>query len=346
MTKFEHPFTSLDNFRKQFNSGLFNLLDKQQLGPFILCLANASNDPDLFQQLKLPLKSQYNSLLRKFQAALMNGQQLDVVEEDFLVFLKLHALGFDNVQLTQLRNEGIWLCQFNQLRSFRPKRMTNFAHNGAMFTPFKDSEFNFNKPFMQKECFWSGVYEGVPIDLFYNKYPFADLHGLIVPRREDCLPQLLLQDIHCYIWQLTQKLSLNLPGLALGYNSYGAYASVNHLHFQMFIDPQGLPISHSQWLHNNGDCEYPAKVNVFYDDLESWAFINQLHNDNQVYNLLYMPEKIFVIQRQLQGSIKTPTWSSGFTWYEMSGALLLFNNEDYKQLTVVEIEMLLKSHSV
>ncbi len=341
-----HPFTSLDHFRQQFNDGLSNLLSKPQLGPFILCLANASNDPVLFRQLKSPLKAQFSKLLEQFQSALMEGKSLDVVDEDYLVFLKLHALKFENIQLTQLRNEGIWSCQFNQLRSFRPKRMTNFKHNGKMSTPFNESGFNFNKPFMKKECFWSGEYEDMPLDLFFNKYPFADLHGLIVLRREDCLPQFLLQDIHSYIWKLALNLSDNLPGLALGYNSYGAYASVNHLHFQMFIESQGLPINNTKWRHNDGDCEYPVKVNVFYEVHESWAFISQLHDINQPYNLLYMSGKIFVMQRKLQGSVETPVWSSGFTWYEMSGALLLFNNEDYKKLSVAEIEALLKSHSV
>ena len=346
MTSSHHPFTSISDFRKQFNEGLQHLLNKQQLGTFILCLANASNDEALFKALKKQLHTQYIDLLNQYQQTLAAGEPIDAVEEDLMVFFKLHTLGFDNIQLTQYRQETPWLCQFNQLRSFRPRRMTNFQYSGEMFTPFVASQFNFNKPFMQKECFWSGEYQGLPVDLFYNKYPFADLHGLLVPQREAGHPQFLLQDIHDTIWQFTSEFAINLPGIALGYNSYGAFASVNHLHFQLFIQPEGLPVSHNQWAHNGGAIDYPVNTHVFTNAKESWQFINQLHHKKQPYNLLYMPDKLFVMQRKVQGDVEAPSWSSGFTWYELSGALLQFNINDYKALTAAEIFSLLQRHSL
>jgi len=340
------PFSSLDNFRQQFNQGLYKLLDKHQLGTFILCLANATNDRALFDQLKKPLTNQFQQLLDHYQHALKSGIQIDAVEEDLLVFLEIHELGFDNIQLTQQRLESYWQCQFNQLRSFRPRRMINFRHNGEMSTPFDENQFHFNKPFMAKECFWSGDYNNKWLDIFYNKYPFADLHGLIVPQREACFSQLLSEEMHYYIWQLTQSLSLTLPGLGVGYNSYGAYASVNHLHFQMFINQQGLPISHSHWMHNGGSIQYPINVVVCEDADESWQLINDLHQNKQAYNLLYMPDKVFIMPRKLQGTVDVPEWSSGFTWHELSGALLQFNQLSHKELSAIEIENLLKKHSI
>lgn len=341
-----HPFASLEQFRQQFNQGLHELLSKQQLGTFILCLANATNDAELFEQLKDDLKKQYLQLLNQYQSALKNGDQIDVVEEDLLVFLKLHTLGFDNVKLTQQRAESPWQYQFNQLRSFRPTRMTKFQHNGKMFTPYVDSHFHFNKPFMAKECFWKGKYNGKQLDLFYNKYPFADLHGLIVPERESCLPQFLSQDMHQYTWQLTNSLSKTLSGVGLGYNSYGAYASVNHLHFQMFVHSKGLPVSHPQWKHNGGVENYPLDVIKFDDVLQAWEFIDELHNKNQAYNLLYMPGLIYVIPRKIQGSVDVPHWSSGFTWYELSGAMLSFNRDDYQGLSSEDVFSLINRLSL
>ncbi len=341
-----NPFSSLELFRQQFNHGLHQLLAKQQLGTFILCLANATNDAELFEQLKKPLEEQFQKLLEEYQQALKSGVQINAVEEDLLVFLKLHTLGFENIQLTQQRIESDWLCQFNQLRSFRPKRMANFQHNGEMSTPFIESQFNFNKPFMEKECFWSGDYNGKKLDLFYNKYPFADLHGLIVPQRKDCLKQFLFKEMHQYIWKLTQSLSQTLPGIAMGYNSYGAFASVNHLHFQMFISQHGLPISHAQWKHNKGNIEYPINVISCSTENESWQIINDLQHKKQAYNLLYMPDKVYIIPRQLQGAAETPVWSSGFTWYELSGAMLLFNQLNYESLESISITKLLKNHSI
>jgi len=340
------PFSSPQYFRQQFNQGLSRLLEKQQLGTFILCLANASNDAELFKQLERPLRAQYNLLLNEYRDALNSGVQINTVEEDLLVFLKLHMLGFDNIQLSQLRNESHWQCQYNQLRSFRPKRMSSFQHNGEMFTPFSENQFHFNKPFMAKECFWSGEFNKKRLNLFYNKYPFADMHGLVVPQREDCFPQLLLNDMHDYIWQLSSDLAEILPGVAMGYNSYGAYASVNHLHFQMFISQQGLPVSDSCWKHNGGEKNYPLKVHASNNLAESWKIIDELHLKKQAYNLLYMPDKVFIMPRQVQGRIDVPIWSSGFTWYELSGAMLLFNQTDYNGLNDIEINRLLKQYSV
>ena len=67
------PFSSPQYFRQQFNQGLSRLLEKQQLGTFILCLANATNDAELFEQLKHVLQAQYNLLLNKYREALNSG---------------------------------------------------------------------------------------------------------------------------------------------------------------------------------------------------------------------------------------------------------------------------------
>ena len=140
----KHPFTSLKHFKQQFNQGLHLLADKPQLGAFILSLANASHDPELFTELKVTLKKQYHSLLYQYQAEMQGNKKMDAAEEDLLVFIKIQALGFNHIEIAQLRSEGHWLCPYNQLRSFRPKRMSEFQHSGEMFVPFAESKFNFN----------------------------------------------------------------------------------------------------------------------------------------------------------------------------------------------------------
>ncbi len=339
------PFSSLSQFRQQFNNGLFSLLEKNQLGTFILCLANATNDDSLFSEMKAPLLKQFQQLIEKYQQVLSAGKQINEVEEDLLVFLKLHALGFENIQLTQQRIESGWQCQFNQLRSFRPQRISAFQHNGKMSTPFVDSQFHFNKPFMKKECFWSGDYNGLSLDIFYNKYPFADLHALLVPQREMCLPQLLSEKMQHYIWQLVSDFSKILPGFGVAYNSYGAYASVNHLHFQMFVHDVGLPVADIKWRHNGGDEDYPLKVLCVTDVNESWKLLSDLHKQKQPYNLLYIENKIFIISRKVQGSIEVPQWSSGFTWSELCGAMLLFNQDSFQNISALDIHRYIKNQS-
>ena len=103
---------------------------------------------------------------------------------------------------------------------------------------------------MEKEIFWSGTLEGKRVDLYYNKYPFTQGHGLLVPEREQENPQLLTESYHHYLCQTASAMATTLPGSGFGYNSYGAYASVNHLHFQMFLREQPFPIEQPQWSHN------------------------------------------------------------------------------------------------
>ena len=340
------PFTSLEYFTQQFNQGLHKLLEYEKLGTFILVLANATQHKTLFAQLQPKLLQQFNNLNARYQKELLQGNQLNEVEEDLLVFLKIAAIGFKNIQLTQNREAGDWQCQFNHLRSFRPRRLSSLHNQKEMFIPFDENSFHFNKPFMAKECFWQGNLNGKQIDLFYNKYPFADCHGLFVPQRETKLPQLLTENLHLYMWQVTEQLTLTLPGVGFGYNSYGAYASVNHLHFQMFIEPKGLPLTASHWQHNGGEKTYPVSVIKKTNVNDAWQCLVELHNLKQPYNVLYAENEIYIIPRNAQGSVDVPEWSSGFTWYEMCGAMLIFNRDDYLAVGEKEISSLLRENEI
>ena len=341
-----NPFKSLEYFREQFNQGLHELLEYEKLGTFILVLANATQQESLYSELQPKLFEQFEHLKNNYQQALIRGNQLKEVEEDLLVFLKITAIGFENIKFTQIKQQGDWQCQFNHLRSFRPRRLSGFHNEKEIFIPFDERAFHFNKPFVAKECFWQGKLNGKQIDLFYNKYPFADCHGLFVPERESGLPQLLTEGIHQYMWQLTKQLSQSLPGIGFGYNSYGAYASVNHLHFQMFIEPGGLPITASQWQHNGGDKDYPVGIIKKTNVTEAWRSIVELHNLKQAYNVLYIQDAIYIIPRKAQGSVEVPEWSSGFTWYEMCGAMLMFNRDEYMAVAESDISDLLSETGV
>ncbi|MCW9014308.1 MAG: hypothetical protein OQL06_11040 [Gammaproteobacteria bacterium] len=335
------PFSSTALFREEFNKGLHVLTDQGGLGPFILACANATVHEELFADLKEKLENQYQEIYEQYRSAFCKGRDVAVVDEDLLVFLKIHAIGFESIQPAQERYEGEWKIQFNHLRSFRPRRMTRFVHEGISI-PYNEDRFNFNKPFMQQECFWSGELAGRQADLFYNKYPFADLHGLLVLDPEKCFPQLLGYEHHQYVHELCKILDITIPGVGFGYNSYGAYASVNHLHFQMFVDEVRLPVDQNCWQHNGGGREYPAECHVFDSAGSSWKYIRDLHDKKQPYNILYMPGKVYVFPRKTQGAVEVPEWSSGFTWYELAGGMITFNYDDYKQLTVSAIENHLK----
>lgn len=333
----DYPFASMQSFQQAFTAGLSGLLERGGLGPFILVCANASFDRRVGAATAAGLASLYQSLSAEYVDALANGKPIQAVEEDLLVFLKLHAVGFDRLQPTETRNSGPWEVQFNQLRSFRPKRMAAQVP-ASLKIPFDAAGFHFNKPFMLKESFWEGSLCGREATLYYNKYPFTDFHGLLVLEREAGLPQFLSEENHHYLWQTTRELGNTLEGTGFGYNSLGAFASVNHLHFHMFVKPAGFPVMQKNWLHNGGDEPYPADCVAFDTPEAAWLLLSDLHAADTPYNLLYSSGRMYVFARKKQGAYTQPEWTSGFSWHELAGGMITFNRVAYAQLGPQDIE--------
>jgi len=267
---------------------------------------------------------------------LNNGQALKVVEEDLQVFKQLLNIGLENIQLAQQRQLGPWLLKYNQLRSFRPRRISQQVFTGLEKQLNRDG-FHFNKPFMAKECFWSGELLNKPVDLFYNKFPFADCHGLLVIDRQSWQPQYLTQAIHDYMFALSQQLGEKLTDVGFGYNSIGAFASVNHLHFQMFLGADSCGVTQPQWQHKGGEQIYPATCQFETDVARAWQSIQHFHQQQQPYNLLYTAEGVYLFARPEQNQVPVPAWSSGCTWYELSGALVVFDPDAYQKLSSEDI---------
>ncbi len=331
------PLLSAQDYRASFVAGLKRLQDENTLSSFILVAANATFDAQLYPVFVDELQKIFERLGNQVATSLRAGQALSVVEEDLLVFLKMQAIGFDQLTQTEFRNEGPWQLQFNLLRSFRPARISRAAPE-SLHQSFNPEGFNFNKPFMLKERFWNGELMGRTVDLYYNKYPFAPLHALIVPEREQCLPQYLTAKDIAFCWQLLEATASAIPGCAIGYNAVGAYASVNHLHLQFFVMETALPVMLPEWRHNGGDAEYPAGCERYADSAALVVRIEDLHRLEQPYNLVFTPGAAYLFPRARQGAVEVPEWMSGYSWLELAGGMLTFNREHYANLTAQTIE--------
>lgn len=324
-------FSSKENFRHTFEQGLVELLKHDGIGSFILVLANASFDKHVHDYTEHSLLARFKELSDYYQYALQEGIILKEPEDDVLVFLKLLAISLHKIRATEFRNELNWELQFNHMRSLRPARVSTHKFSGTHI-PFNQQTFNFNKPFLQREAYWNGAFQGKQLSIFFNKFPFARFHSLLVPDRQLEVNQFLNLTYHEYIWRFAEHYGENLPGLGLAYNSIGAFCSVNHLHFHLFIKEHPLPLLSTEWKHNGGDQDYPLSCYVFTEIKESWEFIEAL-NENQIpYNLFYLPGKIYCVPRRHQCDIETPEWSSGFAWYEISGGFTTFNHDDFNGL--------------
>ncbi|VAW78593.1 hypothetical protein MNBD_GAMMA15-621 [hydrothermal vent metagenome] len=320
---FKTLFSSKAAYRNKFEQGLYRLLDEGSLNLFILVAANASFEAGLWEALSPRLQACFDIL--------QTAQHSDEAEDDLQVFRKISKIGMESLQLTRHRTIGPWEAQFNQLRAFRPLRNSDRPMDSIQ-APFDADGFNFNKSFMQQETIASGNLLGHSVDLYYNKYPFVELHSLLVPDREQCYPQYLFEDMHQYAWRLIEQLSKTLPGVRIGYNSLGAYASVNHLHLQLFVRDKIMPVELEQWTHNDGSQNYPVDCQVFNDPKTAWQQIAQWNENNVAYNLLYTRDRLYCIPRRKQGGFVLPDWSSGFSWYELCGGMITFNHKGMARL--------------
>jgi len=340
------PFASLDALRQRFVAGLDAMLAQQSrvergegLGVFILVLANAAQDPALWQPLREKLRARHRDHAAAIKTALRNGAKLDAPEDDLMVFLKLMALDlgpdeFEQLQVSPRRQLGAWEVQFNPLRALRPARMSDARVEGMM-RPFDAAGFHFNKPFLAKEVLWQGELGGKPARLLYNKFPFAPLHGLLVPEPELQRPQFLTPEMHSWAWQVARQAGAAISGFGIAYNSYGAYASVNHLHFQTFVRAQPLPL---QLL---APALYPLPLQRFSDVESAWFHLDALHSAGTPYNLVYSQSGVSIIARARQGEVPLQAWSPGFAWSEVAGAFSVGSRADYAGLTEAVIEQAL-----
>src|SRR5262249_16155744 len=63
-------------------------------------------------------------------------------------------------------------------------------------------------------------------------------HVLLIPRIFECLPQRI--DHESFSFALYMAAEAGNPFFRLGYNSFGAFDNINHLHFQVYCPPRHL----------------------------------------------------------------------------------------------------------
>jgi diadenosine tetraphosphate (Ap4A) HIT family hydrolase len=157
----------------------------------------------------------------------------------------------------------------------------------------------------------------------YNKFPFAPWHLLVVPEPAQTLPQFLSQTHHARMMTLVAEQASVLPGLGMAFNSLGAYASINQLHFQGFVRETRLPVELPRWQHRGGDEAYPLECWHTTSTQDAWQMIESLHQAKQPYNLLYRADGCYILPRKGQGRVELPNWAQGIAWHEACGVFTL-----------------------
>jgi hypothetical protein len=237
-------------------------------------------------------------------------------------------------------------AQFNptHLATKRPAASAN-AQQNTVHRPFDESVFNFKKA---SEHEIVTVLDGHPI--FVNVNPLTVGHSLFVPYLSSGLPQLLNREV----LGAALKASTVYRDFKIGFNSIGAWASVNHCHFHMLhikdiYHDNILPIERCEFaavletdsIQISISVDWPLKVFKFKSPDKSllvnrsFDVISYLIELNIPHNVLISRETIFVIPRdfQLQGALDG---QMAVALAETVGLAILYSEEQFLSFSEAE----------
>ena len=318
-------------FKTLFIDGLKNMLADDQLGAFILVLANSMQDEKLRLALAPALEKNFTELKQRYLAGVLTA-----APDDTDVFEKLLALGMGKLPVWRVHDIGRWRAVVNPMRSLRPPRASN-ERRASIYSDFDPGTFNFNKPFLKPEIFWEGEYAGSNVRVLFNKFPFVAYHTIVVISPDAQRPQVIDRAAHEYIWSLVQDAVHAIPGFGIGFNSLAAGASVNHQHFQGFIDERALPVE------SGPGREYPLEVAVGDSEESAWRSIESCLQQDIAFNCLYRKGRCYVLPRRYQGLVELPDWLLGAGWSDLSGLLTVADEEQLSQISSDMIDSSVRS---
>lgn len=158
---------------------------------------------------------------------------------------------------TRVLDGSTWrfVAQLNEGRATK-KRPTEFRVD-TVVQPFDGTKFNFTKAYAREVLFQFepsvGAAKGSapqlldkaecglsPNLVLINVSPIDYGHVLLVPRVNDCLQQ--LADTSTMELALHFAKEADSGAFRVGFNSLGAYATINHLHFQAYFLEQPFPV--------------------------------------------------------------------------------------------------------
>lgn len=160
---------------------------------------------------------------------------------------------YDVTECESKATDGVYgfIAQLNEGRATK-KRATEFRVDQVCQT-FDASKFNFTKAAMKEVLFQfkagattttqyhaSGSCTPSPNLVLINVSPIEYGHMLLVPRVNDCIPQLVDQTTTLFALQFVREVAN--PFFRLGYNSLGAFGTINHLHFQGYYLQMPYPV--------------------------------------------------------------------------------------------------------
>ncbi|XP_022846021.1 GDP-L-galactose phosphorylase 2-like [Olea europaea var. sylvestris] len=259
-----------------------------------------------------------------------------------------------------------FIAQLNEGRHLK-KRPTEFRVDKVL-QPFDENKFNFTKVGQEEVLFQFEpsdndevqFWPSAPIDVknspsvvAINVSPIEYGHVLLIPRILECLPQRI--DRESFLLALHMASEAGNPYFRLGYNSLGAFATINHLHFQAYYLAVPFPIEKASTgkittthcgVKISNILNYPVRGLVFEggNTLEGLSNVVSdscicLQDNNIPYNILISDSgrRIFLFpqcyaEKQALGEVSPElldTQVNPAVW-EISGHMVLKRKEDYE----------------
>lgn len=279
-----------------------------------------------------------------------------------------------------------FIAQLNEGRASK-KRPTEFRVD-KVDQRFDESKFNFCKAFQKEALFQfeqgaageasfeeEAEVKSSPNLVLINVSPIEYGHVLLVPRALDNMQQLVTPDTFLLALRFAQE--ANNPYFRIGFNSLGAYATVNHLHFQAYYLASPMPLERTKTslitrrsgrkgsrnpisIHKLEN--YPVKGLVFEagDSLEDMA--NLIGGLCQRLSVKNIPHNIMVVDRGARVFLIPNSFSARKARnelpedviesqvdpavFEISGHIVLKRKEDYEKADQDWVWKLLECASV
>ncbi|KAI9100241.1 hypothetical protein K1719_024459 [Acacia pycnantha] len=280
-----------------------------------------------------------------------------------------------------------FIVQLNEERLLK-KRPTEFRLDQVL-QPFDDNKFNFTKVGQEEALFLfeqssdhkSHFVPNAPVEkistspntVAINVSPLEYGHVLLIPRILDSLPQRIDHDSFLLAVHMAKEAAD--PYFRVGYNSLGAFATINHLHFQAYYLAAPLPtekvptqrISVDEELLSRGICvsqllNYPVRGLVFevgnsIRDLSDAVACRLvfLQNNNIPFNVLISDcgKRIFLFfqcyaERRVLGQVSQEIVDAQVNpaVWEISGHFVLKRREDFEAASEAYVCSLLSDVSL
>lgn len=159
--------------------------------------------------------------------------------------------------------DGKYLLQLNpdrQTKRRTPEEMNNICQ------PFDENKFNFNKISPNEILFFIEGGDADKHTVLVNVSPISRYHSLLCPSVDKCLPQVVTPESLDFTVQI--MFLIEDRDVRIVFNSMCGFASVNHLHYHLFVEKNTLAVEKVKWQHVKGDVycldkDYPVPAFCF-----------------------------------------------------------------------------------